>query len=272
MNARLKPLKRFGQNFLVDQNIREKIFRALALTPSDAVLEIGPGDGALTFVLASAARRVVAVELDRGRSEELRKRAEGVKNLDVCQGDILKFDLKAAAGRHKVSSFVVVANIPYYITTPILEYLFAGIGLVKDIYLMVQKELGERLVARPGTKTYGALTCFVDYFTLPEILFPVKAGSFRPVPKVDSCFMRLRPWREAERPWTVKSEEKFFEVVRAAFGQRRKTLKASLSRIAGKKELSHVVPQELLCARPEVLALADFAALANQLFDFSHRG
>ena len=265
MTGRLTPLKRFGQNFLVDKNILKKILSAVHFSPGDALLEIGPGDGALTLALASKAHYLLAVEIDRGRFQELSKKISHWKNIDIRQGDFLKFDVASAARRQKVGSFVVVANIPYYITTPILEHLFHHIGLIKDIYLTVQKEVAQRFIAKPGTKAYGSLSCFVQYFTKPEALFLIKAGSFWPVPKVDSYFVRLTPYGLNNKPWLVKSEKRLFEVMRASFGQRRKTLASSLARLAGKDALEKIAPKDLLFRRPETLSLADFAVVANQL-------
>jgi 16S rRNA (adenine1518-N6/adenine1519-N6)-dimethyltransferase len=265
MTPRLVPLKRFGQNFLTDKNILHKIFSVVLPSISDVVLEIGPGDGAMTFSLAAHAKKVLAVEIDKGRYRALKEKSKGIKNLEIRQGDFLTFDLPAWARRKKCRDVVVVANIPYYITTPILERLFGQTDLIRDIYVTVQKEVGERLVAKPGAKAYSALTCFAQYFTNPEMLFPIKAGSFWPAPKVDSCFVRLRPYRPTDRPWKVMSEEMFFKVIRAAFGQRRKMLASSLTKIAGKEVLLKRVPQDLLLRRPETLSLHDFAVVANQI-------
>jgi 16S rRNA (adenine1518-N6/adenine1519-N6)-dimethyltransferase len=265
MNTRLPPLKRFGQNFLTDKNILKKISEVVRILPEDVVLEIGPGDGAMTFSLVSKAKKVLAIEIDRGRFKELKEKSKLVKNLDVRLGDFLKFDLVSAVRRNKIKDLVVVANIPYYITTPILERLFDNIGFIKDIYLTVQKEVGERFVAKPGTKAYGSLSCFVQYFTKPDILFPIKAGSFLPAPKVDSSFVRLTPYIRGERPWLVKNEKRLFEVMRAAFGQRRKTLASSLARVVDKDTLLRVSPHGVLLRRPETLEIADFIAIANQI-------
>jgi 16S rRNA (adenine1518-N6/adenine1519-N6)-dimethyltransferase len=265
MNARLPLLRRFGQNFLIDKNILGKILGSVCVSDEDVVLEIGPGDGAMTFALASRAKNVLAIEIDRGRFHQLKERSKSIKNLDIRQGDFLKFDLAAVARQKKTSGLVVVANIPYYITTPILERLFGSIALIKDIYLTVQKEVGARFVAKAGSKAYGSLSCFVQFFTEPKILFPIKAGSFRPAPKVDSCFVRLAPYKPGERPWLVENELRLFEVIRAAFGQRRKALASSLARLADKKTLFRSISPDLLSRRPETLSLAEFVLLANEL-------
>ncbi len=277
MNRPVKPLKRFGQNFLVDRNVLDKIFAAFELGANDTVLEIGPGDGAMTFRLAKIVKQVVAVEIDRGRCQALKERDADIGAIEIIEGDFLKFDLVAYARRRGIRSFVVVANIPYYITTPILEKLFGSLTLIKDIYLTVQKEVADRFIAHPDTPAYGSLTCFVRYFTSPAVLFKIKPGSFYPSPKVDSCFVRLKPHGPhgpAPRP---KSEELFFKIMRSAFGQRRKTLAASLSRAVGKPLLieasrNSAKTARLLQLRPQELSLDDFLGFSNQIFDISRRG
>ena len=268
MNVFVKPLKRFGQNFLIDKNIIKKIIQATRLTLRDTVLEIGPGRGALTFELARHVKRLVAVELDRGLCSQLLKQTQNMNNLDVICCDILKFNLKSYGKKSKIKSFKVVANVPYYITTPILEFLFKNIGSIDDVFLTVQKEVAERMTAKPGTKVYGSLTCFVSYYCSPKVLFKIKRNSFWPVPKVDSCFIRLKPLKQNERKFGVKSQDLFFRTVRSAFGQRRKQLYASLSGILRKNELRLLPAQDLLSQRPEQLSLADFIRLSNLIFDF----
>ena len=156
MDVLLKPLKRFGQNFLIDKNIIRKIINSVNVTQEDCILEIGPGGGALTFDLSQKAKKVVAVELDRGLCAALRQQSLPVKNIDVVCQDILKFDLKGFAKKRKIKAFKVVANLPYYITTPIIEYLFKNIRYIDDIYIMVQKEVAERMTSAPVNKIYGS--------------------------------------------------------------------------------------------------------------------
>lgn len=267
MDVLLKPLKRFGQNFLIDKNIIRKIMDSVNVTQEDCILEIGPGGGALTFDLSQKAKKVVAVELDRGLCATLRQQSRPVKNIEVICEDILKFDLKSFSKKRKIRTFKVVANLPYYITTPIIEYLFKNIRHIEDIYIMVQKEVAERMTSGPGKKTYGSFTCFVNYFCEPKILFYIKSGSFWPAPKVGSCFVRLKPYRPKDRPYRIKSETLFFKVMRSGFGQRRKKLSSSLSKIFDKQMLIRLPEQKLLSMRPEELSLEDFARLSNAIYN-----
>lgn len=267
MMTSYRPLKRFGQNFLIDKNITKKIIESLHLSPGDCVLEIGPGRGALTSDLVEKARRVVAVEIDKGLYENLCLQFKDAKNIDIISGDILKFNLKRYARDSKIKSFKVVANLPYYITTPIIEYLFDNIKYVDDIFVTMQKEVAQRMTASLGTEEYGSLTCFVNYFCRPSILFRIKSGSFWPVPKVESSFVRLKP-RKNELGFNVKSEPLFFKVMRSAFGQKRKRLYASLVKVLDKKMLNQLAASDLLSRRPQELSLTDFAALSNLIFDF----
>lgn len=266
----LRPLKRYGQNFLVDQNIIRKILNALEVDRRDHILEIGPGRGSLTFPLLQMVRRLTAVEIDRGLARRLQDQASG--RLDVIQGDFLRFGLKAYARRHKVRSFVVVANIPYYITTPILEKLFEHACLLRDIYVMVQKEVAERMRAPVGSKAYSAFTCFVNYFCEPRVLFRVSPGSFVPAPRVDSCFVRLTLKSGSDRDRGLKSEDLLFKVIRAAFGQRRKKLRSSLAGLLSGERLSLLAEVADLDRRAEELSLDEFKRIANLVFDILGKG
>ncbi len=269
MVRQLPPLKRFGQNFLTDNNIIAKIINDVATNREDIVLEIGPGRGALTFELAKCAAFVLAVEIDRGLSENLKDSFSAYRNVEIVPGDILKVDLKKELKKRKILSVKVVANLPYYITTPILEYLFNNAPLIKDIFIMVQKEVADRMTAKPGTKAYGSLSCFVNYFTIPEILFKIKGASFYPAPRVDSCFVRLKPLKDPENYHGAKSQVLLFDIIRTAFGQRRKRLYGSLSKIVAKEQLNSLPCRKLLELRPEELSLRDFVYLSNVVFDFS---
>lgn len=267
MKQTLKPLKRFGQHFLINKNIILKIIGAVDASVQDCILEIGSGDGALTFPLAQKAKNVVAVDIDRGRCQALAEAAKNTKNLKIVCSDILKFDLKSFSRRSKIKTFKVVGNLPYYLTTPILEHLFKYLGVVDDIFIMVQKEVAQRLTAHPNTKAYGSLTCFVNYFCCPKVLFKIKSGSFWPRPKIESCFVQLKPHRIPQRKCEVKSELLFFKVVRTAFGQRRKQLYSSLSRLLDRNKLKELGCRDLLSQRPQQLTLEDFAAISNHIFD-----
>jgi 16S rRNA (adenine1518-N6/adenine1519-N6)-dimethyltransferase len=272
MTPSLKPLKRFGQHFLVDQNIIRKIKSSVVVGPDDHVLEIGPGRGALTHLLAQVARCVTAVEIDRGWARALEQEAKADGRIHVVCADFLKWDLRAYARRRKIASFVVVANIPYYITTPILEKLFGHIDLLKDVYLMVQKEVARRMMATAGTKVYSAFTCFVNYYCEPAILFGIKPGSFRPSPKVDSCFVRLRPRTRETREADVSSPEGLFRIIRAAFGQRRKRLLASLARVLPREFMLSLGDEFDLKRRAEDVSLQEYKRLANLAFDNKGKG
>lgn len=268
MKTFYRPLKRFGQNFLIDDNIRKKIIEALHLSSRDCILEIGPGRGALTSDLVRKASWVVAVEIDRGLYKNLCLQFKDAKNLDIILGDILEFNLKRYARDAKIKSFKVVANLPYYITTPVIEYLFKNIKYIDDIFVTVQKEVAQRMTAPLGTKAYGSLTCFVNYFCSPSILFKIKSGSFWPVPKVESSFVRLKPFKTSEKGFNIKSEALFFTVMRSAFGQKRKKLYTSLAKVLDKKYLRRLGLDDLFSRRPQEMALADFGLMSNLIFDF----
>ncbi len=266
-HASLRPLKRFGQNFLIDPNIKRKILAAVRPETGDCFLEIGPGDGVLTFDLASAAKRVYAVEIDKKRCAHLFLRAKDFPRLTLVCADILRFDLENLLSREGVDRVRVVSNLPYYITTPVIEYLFDRIDSIEDIFLTVQKEVAQRLTAHPGDPSYGSLSCFVDYYCEADVLFGIAPACFRPAPKVDSAFVRFKPRRDRLERLRLRSEEMFFNVIRTSFGQRRKTLKASLSRELGRVFLGRLEIDELLGRRPQTLTLQEFAFLSNRIFD-----
>ncbi|MCX5686347.1 MAG: 16S rRNA (adenine(1518)-N(6)/adenine(1519)-N(6))-dimethyltransferase RsmA [Candidatus Omnitrophica bacterium] len=259
------PLKRLGENYLIDGNIKDKIIRECRLSKSDSVLEIGPGLGALTMDLAASAGRVFAVEIDKKAYAILNELAGGdYPNLEIFNEDILKFDLEeiASGGRIKV-----VANLPYYITTPVIEYLINNRRLLESAVIMIQKEVASRLLAGPGTKDYSSISCFVRYFTRPEYIYTVKRASFFPSPDVDSSILRLT---FLDKPSvSVNDEEKFFKIVRGAFNQRRKSIINSLARIEvldmPKEKLSAILNSIGIdpAARPETLNLTRFAAISN---------
>lgn len=263
MNPSLAPLKRFGQNFLTDKNIIKKIVDSIPLSKKTNVLEIGPGMGALTFEFSPKVRQLVAVEVDRRFCEILKEKIKKRVSVEIVCQDILKFNIRKYAKSHAIPVFKVIGNLPYYITTPILEHLFKDINFIDDIFITVQKEVGARLTAGVGSKDYSSLTCFTNYFCAPEVLFKIKKGSFWPTPKVDSCFLRLKPKTLEERGFRVKSEKVFFAVIRSAFGQRRKKLFTSLSKLVPKDVLKESPFYLLLNRRAEELNLSDFAQLSN---------
>lgn len=256
----IKPKKSLGQNFLIDRNIQNKIIENIDLDPADTILEIGPGEGAITGLLCRNAAKVFAVEIDRSLCALLTSKFAAVQNLSVINADFLKFDLRSLPPGNKLK---VIGNIPYYITSPIVEHLLFYRERITDIYLTVQKEFANRMAADPGSKVYGSFSCFVQYYTQPEILFLIKKNSFHPPPKVDSCFMRMK-LRE-EPAVKVKNEAMLFKIIRTAFGQRRKTMKNGLEELIPNRQLEQFFRQYDIDPRirAEDLALQDFANLAN---------
>jgi 16S rRNA (adenine1518-N6/adenine1519-N6)-dimethyltransferase len=261
----LSPRKRFGQNFLVREDTAERIVEHAHLDAGDVAVEVGPGAGALTLRIARRVRRLIAVELDRGLAAVMRDEIAGFPGVELIEGDFLDLDLTALAAAHGVDRLVVVGNIPYNITTPILEHLFAHHAIVKRAVLLVQKEYAERLAAAAGTPEYGALTLFARYHALMEPLMRVTAASFWPRPDVDSMlvrfFLRERP------PVDVPDEQLLFRLIRGSFHMRRKqlinTLEESLG--LGKEAIARLARQAGVDPqrRGETLTLEEFARLAR---------
>lgn len=253
--------KRLGQNFLIDERVVEGIVEAAEVTADDTVLEIGPGIGTLTQALAETGARVVAVELDRRLVDVLSKTLKGYDNVRVVHGDILQINILEEVA---APSFKVVANLPYYITTPIIMGLLEQRMPIERLVTMVQKEVAERMVAPPGGKDYGALSVAVQYYTEPKVSFLVPPGSFLPPPAVESAVIRCLV--RGEPPVNIKSEKTFFRVVKAAFSQRRKTLANALK--AGGVPAQDL-PEILAAAeidgarRGETLSLSEFASIAD---------
>lgn len=263
--------KRYGQNFLIDSHILEKIVEAAEITKEDMVLEIGPGIGTMTQYLAEHAREVVAVEIDKTLIPILEDTLSAYDNVTVINEDILKVDIEALAREKNGNRPIkVVANLPYYITTPIIMGLFESHTPLASITIMVQKEVADRMQAGPGTKDYGALSLAVQYYAKPEIMMNVSPGCFIPKPNVGSAVIRLT--RYEQNPVQVKDEDFLFSLIRAAFGQRRKTLVNSLtnasflsvSKEAILRALSEMGISETV--RGEALTLEEFAKLSNLLF------
>ncbi len=222
--------KQFGQNFLIDQNILEKIVRAGKIGPEDTVLEIGPGIGSMTSEMAETARRVITVEIDKKLIPVLNQTLGDYENVEIVNQDFLKTDVLALIGDEK-TPLKVLANLPYYITTPIIMKLLEtpwpdSVDLTRMTFL-VQKEVGERICAGPGSKSYGALSVMVQYYADPAVMFTVPASVFMPKPKVDSVVISLQ--KKTEMPYTPLDKNQFFKVVKGAFQTRRKTLINSLS-------------------------------------------
>jgi len=251
------PKKRLGQNFLVDKRAISRIVDACDLCQDEVILEIGPGQGALTRVLLPCVKGIIAVEADRVLAERLRTDFAD-RELTVHHDDILKIDLAKMPGPLKV-----VGNIPYNISTPIIARVLENRVLFTSLFMTLQYEFGARLVAGPGSKDYSSLSCFVQMFAAPKMLFKIPPSAFRPMPKVMSCFMRLDVRREpAEK---VADEAAFVTVVRQAFQQRRKNLLNSLSPLCPKSEVAGILEEAKVDpqARAEDLTIAEYARIAN---------
>lgn len=262
--------KRFGQNFLIDSRVLDKIIRAADITKDDMVLEIGPGIGTMTQYLAEAARKVIAVEIDRNLIPILSDTLDGYENVDIINEDILKVDIeKLTREENDGRPIKVVANLPYYITTPIIMGLFESHVPVESITVMVQKEVAERMHTGPGNKDYGALSLAVQYYAEPYIVANVPPNCFMPRPKVGSAVIRLT--RHAKPPVEVQDERLMFDIIRASFNQRRKTLVNGLN---NSDKLN--IPRETIVkameqlgkgvgVRGESLTLEEFAKLSNYI-------
>ena len=261
--------KKFGQNFLIDSNILENIIEAANVTKQDCVLEIGPGIGTMTQYLCENAREVVAVEIDKKLIPILENDTLApYDNISIINEDILKVDInKIVQEKNDGKPVKVVANLPYYITTPIIMGLFESHVPLESITIMVQKEVAERMQVGPGTKDYGALSLAVQYYSRPEIVTHVPPTCFMPRPNVDSAVIRLT--RHINPPVTVKDENKMFNIIRAAFNQRRKTLVNSLNNAAGINVTKAAVADALdkmgisQTIRGEALTLEQFALLSD---------
>ena len=262
--------KKFGQNFLIDPHVLDKIMNAADIQKEDFVLEIGPGIGTMTQYLACRAREVIAVEIDRALIPILEDTLKDYGNVTILNQDILKVDIKKLAEEHNQGKPVkVVANLPYYITTPIIMGLFEEDVPVESITVMVQKEVAERMQTGPGSKDYGALSLAVQYYARPYIAANVPPNCFMPRPKVGSAVIRLT--RHEKPPVDVKDQKLMFRIIRASFNQRRKTLVNGLKN-ASDLEFSKEDIEKALSAcgfpmgiRGEALTLQDFADLTNQL-------
>ena len=262
--------KRFGQNFLIDTHVLDRIIEASEITKDDFVLEIGPGIGTMTQYLAEAAREVTAVEIDDALIPILKDTLKEWDNVTVLHGDILKTDIrKIADEKNQGRPIKVVANLPYYITTPIIMGLFESHVPVDSITVMVQKEVADRMQTGPGSKDYGALSLAVQYYAEPKIVANVPPNCFMPRPKVGSAVIRLT--RHEVMPVETKDEKLMFSIIRASFNQRRKTLANGLKN----SELLHFSKEEIeaaitacgwpLTIRGEALNLQEFARLTDEL-------
>lgn len=270
--------KKFGQNFLIDTHVLDKIIDAANITKDDFVLEIGPGIGTMTQYLCENARQVVAIEIDKNLIPILEDTLSAYDNVEVINDDVLKVDLeKLAAEKNNGRPIKVVANLPYYITTPIIMGLFEKKVPLESITIMVQKEVADRMQVGPGTKDYGALSLAVQYYAKPQIVANVPPNCFIPRPNVGSAVIKLT--RYDKPPVEVADEELMFALIRASFNQRRKTMMNSLSNgLAGlckkqysKEQLQQALTQAglSLTIRGEALTLEQFANLSNILSSYT---
>lgn len=257
--------KGLGQNFLFDSHYLESIADSGKVTKEDTVIEVGPGLGVLTTRLAQRAKKVIAVEIDQNLVPVLKKLTADFENVEIINEDIMKTDIdNLIRGEESVK---VVANLPYYITTPIIMKLLEGKYNIKSITVMIQKEVAERFVAKPGTKDYGAITLSINYYTNPKITLTVPPSAFIPPPKVHSSVITL----ECKRPdVNVDDEAKMFKIIKAAFNQRRKTLVNALSSNLSNYSKEHIKNTIVSLGyneniRGETLSLSEYAAISNSL-------
>ena len=262
--------KKFGQNFLIDTHVLDKIIGSAEITKDDVVLEIGPGIGTMTQYLACAAKKVIAVEIDKALIPILEDTLSEYENVRVINHDVLKVDIaKLAEEENGGKPIKVVANLPYYITTPIIMGLFENHVPIKSITVMVQKEVADRMQVGPGTKDYGALSLAVQYYAKPYIVANVPPNCFMPRPKVGSAVIRLT--RHEQCPVEVEDEKFMFRVIRASFNQRRKTLANGLNNApdiqVSKEDIAKALEELGVGAsiRGETLTLEQFARLSNIL-------
>lgn len=256
-----RPVKRLGQNFLIDKNIKDKIVSTLEIEKNDTVLEIGPGFGELTFDLSNIAQKVYAIEKDKKIVNILKNSIKLPKNVEVIDGDFLDVEIEDLS---KGKKLIVYGNLPYYITSSVIEKLIDSIRCVKDIYLVVQKEVAERIIALPGSKKIGRPSLFAQYYTEPGIEFSIKKDSFFPVPKVESVLMRLKPLEK--KRIEVKDEKLLFDIIKAAYMKRRKTIGNSLSKRGIEKNTLLDMLKSIGIdsnSRPEELSLQDFARITK---------
>ena len=262
--------KGLGQNFIIDDNVLHRIVAGSEITADDCVLEIGPGIGVMTDVLCAEAKKVVSVEIDKRLMPVLEETVGHHDNLTLINEDILKVDLEALMAAHFTGERVkLIANLPYYVTTPIIMAFLEARLPLDDLVIMIQKEVGERIMANPGSKIYGALSVAVQYFSEPSIVTHVSKGVFMPAPTVDSVVLRLKV-RKAP-PVVLLDEAVFFAVVKSGFGKRRKTLLNALSsgtlglektEVAAVLETVQINPM----ARAETLTMNEFAILSNAIY------
>jgi len=258
MNSNYRPKKNLGQNFLTDTHIQRKIIQACDLKPDDIVVEIGPGQGVLTRFIAPQVKKLICVEADRDLIEPLRSSQSS--SVEIIHADFLEWDMGQLPDGIKV-----IGNIPYYISTPIIEKLIKERSTVSSVFLTVQLEFGQRLMAQAGGKDYGSLSCFAQYYAEIKMLFKIKNTCFKPPPKVDSCFLRLTMRPHPEEAGNI--EEFLFKLIQTAFQQRRKNIVNTLKGLVKREKLENSLKALNISpnARPENLTLSNYINLCNSL-------
>ncbi|HBG61824.1 MAG: ribosomal RNA small subunit methyltransferase A [Omnitrophica WOR_2 bacterium GWF2_38_59] len=251
--------KRLGQNFLIDTEIQNRIVSSCDLHENDIVLEIGPGQGALTEKIARQVKSVIAIEKDRTLAKELQEKYHG-SNIKVLCADFLKYSFDELEGDIKV-----IGNLPYNVATPIIERLLENRSLFTFVYITVQLEHAQRMVAKPASKSYGSLSCFVQFYSNTNILFKIGSQAFWPVPKVQSCFMKLEILKDAR--YRVENEALLFSIIKNAFSQRRKTIVNSLAGLVGKINIIDLLEKLNISPklRAENITLKEYVAITNKL-------
>lgn len=249
--------KRFGQHFLHDARVVSRIISAFAPQADESIVEIGPGAGVLTHHLAEKSARLITIEIDRDLAAKLRADFAENENVEIHEADALKFDYCALAP--KSSTLRIIGNLPYNISTPLIFHLFDQAHCIQDMLFMLQKEVVDRICASPGNKDYGRLSVMAQWHCDVERLFTVSAGAFTPPPKVESAIVRLTPFKQ--KPHPLNNYERFAQLVRAAFSQRRKTLRNSIKEFSSAADFEKVGVDPI--RRAETLSVAEFVALAN---------
>ena len=262
--------KQFGQNFISDDHLLAKIVEAVEITPEDVVIEIGPGAATLTAALAEKAAQVIAIEIDKDLFPIIERRMAGYSNFELVAGDAMKVDFDALAAKYGAKRYKVVANLPYYITTPIvMRFLEEGFR-VSELVIMVQQEVADRFLANPGTKAYGAITAAINYYGSVSRAFNVPRTMFTPRPEVDSSIVKIKCYEN--KPFEADDEKLLRRVIKAAFGQRRKTLNNALKALnLPKEELDEALKTAEIDAslRGETLSIEEFVCLSNAISKIS---
>lgn len=262
--------KQFGQNFISDDHLLAKIVEAAEITPEDVVIEIGPGAATLTAALAEKAAQVIAIEIDKDLFPIIERRIAGYSNFELVAGDAMKVDFDALAAKYGAKRYKVVANLPYYITTPIvMRFLEEGFR-VSELVIMVQQEVADRFLANPGTKAYGAITAAINYYGSVSRAFNVPRTMFTPRPEVDSSIVKIKCYEN--KPFEADDEKLLRRVIKAAFGQRRKTLNNALKALnLPKEELDEALKTAEIDAslRGETLSIEEFVCLSNAISKIS---